>query len=104
MSRTVRVSVPIFGRSTVPLGRLGDVARAMEASGEDMARLAIRPAGRAWDAGYTVHRFASAEALAAELAADACRAPGDLGGGQRGMGPARVGWQAFARYVQPLPA
>ena len=97
------IAVPIFDRSPVPFGRLGDIAEALQAKGEDVARLGIRKAGRGWAAGETIHRFPSADALRDTMAEDATRCPEDMGGGTRGMGPARVGWRPLSTFLNFPP-
>lgn len=94
------IAVPIFARSPVPFGRLSDTAEALRDKGEDMTRMAIRPAGSGAFDGYLVHRFPSADALAAAIAEDASRCPRNMGGGTRGMGPAPVGWRPLAGYLR----
>lgn len=95
------IAVPIFNRSPVPFGRLRDIAEALQAKGEDVSRLALRKAGRGWDAGETIHRFPSADALREAMQEDGMRCPEDMGGGTRGMGPARVGWRPLSAFLRP---
>ena len=95
------IPVPIFDRAPVPFGRLRDIAEALQAKGEDVSRLALRKSGRGWAAGETIHRFPSADALRDTMAEDATRCPEDMGGGTRGMGPARVGWRPLAAFLRP---
>lgn len=78
---------PVFGRSPIALGRMLEVPAGWRARGEDPARYAVRPAGRGWDAGETIHRFASPEEVERAIADDALRCPG----------VDRIGWGRLPR-------
>ncbi len=86
----------LFGNSPIPLGRMEDVAAGLV----DPERYAFKPHGHGTFGGYLLVKFASAEALERERDEDLRRAPADMGGGNRGMGKARVGWKPAIWYLK----
>ena len=93
-----RISAPIFGRHSVPHGRLEDIAKAVK----DIEQIATVPSGRGVFSGVFLYRFPSVEALNEELQKDAYRCPKHMGGGSTGMGPAQKGWKKLSIYLSKI--
>jgi len=89
-----RIPSPIFDRSPVPHGRLGDIAKIVK-NVETVAYISLK----GLFTGVYLYRFPSVEALNDEIKKDACRCPADMGGGSRGMGPAQKGLVALSVYL-----
>jgi NADPH-dependent 7-cyano-7-deazaguanine reductase QueF-like protein len=92
-----QLNAPIFGKSGIPFGRLGDVARKIDQTIIDS--VAFKENGPGLFAQFNLYKFKNKQELEQELQKDQTRCPKNMGGGTRGMGKAKQNWKPAILYL-----